>query len=122
MRQARSWRELHASLAAQGLRYEKKGSGALLWIGEQPVKASAVGRDCSMAALRKRLGEFEPAHSTPVGRRDPPRAIDPSAPALPVYFDARRKHDEDREARRTRATSEQRNEWRETTGVSGRRR
>jgi hypothetical protein len=56
IRQARSWRELHAALGAQGLRYEKKGSGALLWIGEQPVKASAAGRNCSMAALRKRLG------------------------------------------------------------------
>ena len=42
IRQARSWRELHAALAAQGMRYEKKGSGALLWIGEQPVKASAA--------------------------------------------------------------------------------
>ena len=68
IRQARSWRELHAALAAQGMRYEKKGSGALLWIGEQPVKASTAGRDCSMAALRKRLGEFEPAPSTPVRR------------------------------------------------------
>ena len=48
IRQVRSWRELHAALAAQGMRYEKKGSGALLWIGEQPVKAGTVGRDCSM--------------------------------------------------------------------------
>ncbi len=56
IRQARSWRELHAALAAQGMRYEKKGSGALLWIGEQPVKASAVGRDCSMAASAQATG------------------------------------------------------------------
>ena len=61
IRQARSWRELHTALAAQGMRYEKKGSGALLWIGEQPVKASTAGRDCSMAALRGRLGDFETA-------------------------------------------------------------
>ena len=39
-----------------GVRFEKKGSGAILWIGDQPVKASSAGRDCSMSALRKRLG------------------------------------------------------------------
>ena len=105
--------KLHAALAAQGMRYEKKGSGALLWIGEQPVKASAVGRDCSMAALRKRLGEFEPAPSTPVRVPAPSRAIDPAAPTLRVYLDARRKHYEDREARRARATGEQRRKWRD---------
>src|SRR4029079_8357428 len=111
MRQARSWREPHAALAALGIRYEKKGSGALLWIGEQPVKASAVGRDCSMAAVRKRLGEFEPPPPTPVRVPAPSRAIDPSAPMLPVYLDERRKHYQDRDARRARATSEQRNKW-----------
>ena len=75
IRQAQSWRELNAALAAQGMRYERKGSGALLWIGEQPVKASAVGRDCSMAALRNRLGEFEPAPSTPARVPASSRAI-----------------------------------------------
>jgi hypothetical protein len=113
VRQARSWRELHAGLAAQGMRYEKKGSGALLWIGEQPVKASAVGRDCSMAALRKRLGEFEPGPSTPVRESAPSRAIDPSAPTLGAYLDARRKHYQEREARRAQAAHEQRQNWRE---------
>jgi hypothetical protein len=112
IRHARSWRELHAGLAAQGMRFEKKGSGALLWIGEQPVKPSAVGRDCSMAALRKRLGEFEPALSMPVREPAPPRAIDQSAPTLRVYLDARRKHYEDRDARRAGATGEQREKWR----------
>src|SRR4029079_1098812 len=111
IRQARSCRELHAALAAQGMRYEKKGSGALLWVGEQPVKASAVGRDCSMAALRKRLGEFEPAPPTPSRVLAQSRAIAPSAPTLPVYLDERRKHYQDRDARRARATSEQRNKW-----------
>jgi len=113
IRQAQSWRELHAALAAHGMRYEKKGSGGLLWVGEQPVKASAAGRDCSMAALRKRLGEFEPAAPTPVRAPAPSRAIDPSAPTLPVYLDERRKHYQDRDARRARATGEQRSKWRE---------
>jgi Relaxase/Mobilisation nuclease domain/Large polyvalent protein-associated domain 7 len=61
MRAAKTWRELHEGLAAKGMRYERKGSGGLLWVGEDPVKPSAAGRDCSMGALEKRLGEFEPA-------------------------------------------------------------
>jgi Relaxase/Mobilisation nuclease domain len=36
MRQATTWAELHAGLAAQGIRYERKGSGAVLWVGAQP--------------------------------------------------------------------------------------
>jgi hypothetical protein len=40
---------------------DRKGSGAILWVGDQPVKASGAGRDCSMSALQKRLGDFEPA-------------------------------------------------------------
>ncbi len=111
VRQVRSWPELHDALAARGMRYEKKGSGALIWIGEKPVKASAAGRDCSMAALRQRLGEFEPASSTPVRAPAPSRALDASAPTLRVYLDERRKHDQKRQARRVRASSEQRREW-----------
>jgi hypothetical protein len=112
IRQARSWRELHVALAARGMRYEKKGSGALLWLGEQPVKASTVGRDCSMAALRQRLGDFEPAPSTPARVLAPSPAIDPSAPMLRLYLDDRRKHYQERQASQARATSEQRKEWR----------
>jgi len=41
------------------------------------------------------------------------RAIDPSEPTLRVYLDARRKHYEDREAKRARATGEQRKNWRD---------
>ena len=57
-RGARTWAELHAALAARGLQYEKKGSGAIIWVGETAVKASEASRDASYAALRKRLGEY----------------------------------------------------------------
>ena len=60
-RGARTWAELHAALAERGLRYEKKGSGALIYVGDQPVKASAVSRSASFAALEKRLGKYQPA-------------------------------------------------------------
>jgi hypothetical protein len=58
---ARTWAELHAALAARGLRYERKGSGALLYVGETPVKASDVSRDASFAKLTKHLGPYQPA-------------------------------------------------------------
>lgn len=60
LRKARHWDELHAGLAERGMRFERKGSGAVLWVTEVAVKASTVGRDCSMSALEKRLGEFSP--------------------------------------------------------------
>ena len=59
IKEATSWRDLHEGLAAVGLRFEKKGSGALLWVGDIAVKASSVDRSFSMPKLVKKLGEFE---------------------------------------------------------------
>ncbi len=59
IKEATSWQELHEGLAAVGLRFEKKGSGALVWVGDVAVKASSVDRAFSMPKLVKRLGEFE---------------------------------------------------------------
>jgi hypothetical protein len=61
LRAASSWKELHEGLAKEGLRFEKKGSGAVLQVGKVAVKASSVGRDVSFSKLQKRLGEFEPS-------------------------------------------------------------
>jgi hypothetical protein len=60
IKNAVSWPELHEKLSAVGLRFEKKGSDAILFVGEIAVKASSVDRAFSMGALRKRLGEFTP--------------------------------------------------------------
>lgn len=57
--EANSWRELHEGLASVGLRFKKKGSGALIWVGDVAVKASSVDRAFSLPKLVKRLGEFE---------------------------------------------------------------
>ena len=59
IKNAKSWAELHEKLAAVGLRFEKKGSGAIIFVGEIAVKASSVDRAFSMGKLCKRLGEFE---------------------------------------------------------------
>jgi hypothetical protein len=61
MRQARTWEQVHRQLAPHGLRFERKGSGGIIWVGQTAVKASSAGRDCSMAALTSRLGDFVPA-------------------------------------------------------------
>jgi len=58
--EASSWGELHRKLEAQGMRFEKKGSGAIIWVGETAVKASSVDRQFSIKKLSKRLGDFEP--------------------------------------------------------------
>ena len=59
IKNAKSWAELHEKLAGVGLRFEKKGSGAIIFVGEIAVKASSVDRAFSMGKLCKRLGEFE---------------------------------------------------------------
>ncbi|MEI2808589.1 MAG: relaxase/mobilization nuclease domain-containing protein [Albidovulum sp.] len=61
IRTAASWAELHARLAALGMRYERTGSGALLRVGAGAVKASSASRDCGLPALERRLGPYRPA-------------------------------------------------------------
>jgi hypothetical protein len=58
IKNAQSWPDLHEKLAAAGLRFEQKGSGAIIFVGEVAVKASSVDRAFSMGKLCKRLGEF----------------------------------------------------------------
>ncbi len=110
IRAAGSWREMHEALAEKGMRLERKGSGAILWIGDQPVKASSAGRDCSMSALQKRLGEFQPARDTArvMTRTRAPEPIMPSAPGWKQYTDARRQHYLERSRRRERQMEQQR--------------
>ena len=62
MENAKSWAELHEKLAGAGLRFEKKGSGAILFVGDIAVKASSIDRAFSMGKLCKKLGEFVPGN------------------------------------------------------------
>ena len=59
IKNAKSWAELHEKLARAGLRFERKGSGAIIFVGDIAVKASSVARAFSMGKLCKRLGDFE---------------------------------------------------------------
>lgn len=56
---ATTWKELHEKLSAVGLRFAKKGSGAVILVGETAVKASSVDRKFGLSKLCKRLGEYE---------------------------------------------------------------
>lgn len=59
MKNAKNWEELHEGLKKAGMRYEKKGSGAIVWVGEIAVKPSSIDRSFSMGKLCKRLEEFQ---------------------------------------------------------------
>jgi hypothetical protein len=65
---ANSWVQAHQELAALGMRYELKGSGAVLWVNDQPVKASVIGREFSRKHLEERWGTFQPDCSTTTPR------------------------------------------------------
>ena len=82
IRAATSWTDLHTRLAALGLRYQRKGSGAVLWVGDTAVKASRAGRDCSLLAVERRLGAYQPA---PEGLRVAARPLEPGGPELPRW-------------------------------------
>ncbi|MCA7961137.1 relaxase/mobilization nuclease domain-containing protein [Burkholderia multivorans] len=93
IRAAASWAELHASLQAQGFRYERKGSGAIIWVGNVAVKASSADRGATLAALQKRLGEFQPAVSAEALPPLPAKPIKAAAaPRWAEYIAARRAH------------------------------
>jgi len=52
---ATCWEELHAGLDMVGLRFVRKGSGAVIFVGDTEVKASSVDRNFSLPRLSKRL-------------------------------------------------------------------
>ena len=103
---AKSWGELHEGLARLGMRYERKGSGAMLYVplaggaGEQPVTASKASRGASLKALEKRLGIYQPAQVAVAQRRQ----LDPQPigrnPVVTEYAAARSAHYSDRHAQR----------------------
>jgi Relaxase/Mobilisation nuclease domain/Large polyvalent protein-associated domain 7 len=114
IREARGWREMQEGLARQGIRFERKGSGAVLWIGDEPVKASSAGRDCSMAALEKRFGELTLALEPKVQKAPvrTPEPVERESARWGTYAEERTRHYEERAASRERLRGIQRDEWR----------
>ena len=89
IKNAQSWAELHAGLKKVGLRFKKKGSGAIIWVGGQAVKASSVERACSMGKLCKRLGEFVAGDYEDIAPSPAPEPLYPALqPAWEMYRSA----------------------------------
>lgn len=74
---AKSWEALHTNLAAVGLRFERKGSGAVIFVGDVAVKASSVDRAFSLGNLQKRLGDFKAGDSADVMPSIKPEPVSP---------------------------------------------
>jgi phage/plasmid primase-like uncharacterized protein len=59
--EAKNWPELHDVLAEYDIRIKKRGNGfVLMGPDSQGMKASALDRSMSKAALEKKLGQFKP--------------------------------------------------------------
>lgn len=65
IKSAASWAELHRNMAKAGLRFEKKGSGGVVFVGDITAKASSIDRSFGLGKLCKRLGDFEPGEYAP---------------------------------------------------------
>lgn len=63
LKTCQSWQDVHAALARHDIRIRPHGAGLVLTSpdGGQTMKASALHRSCSKAALERRFGAFEPA-------------------------------------------------------------
>jgi hypothetical protein len=91
IKQAATWRDLHEALAQKGMRYEKSGSGAMVFVGEVAVKASRADRAASLGKLQARLGPYEAARRMLVKERAPQPVID-GVPGWDSYIAARHAH------------------------------
>lgn len=60
VKDANDWQQLHRQLATLGAKYQQKGIGAIVTIGETTIKASSIDRTASFSTLQKRLGTYEP--------------------------------------------------------------
>jgi hypothetical protein len=112
IREARSWNEIHEALAREGIRFERKGSGSILWIGNEAVKASSAGRDCSMTTLEKRFGELTVEQRLPQVPAIAPQPLERAPSRWATYAQERAHHHEERTENRERVRDQQRDEWR----------
>jgi hypothetical protein len=102
---ARSWAELHETLAAHGLRLERKGQGLVITDGEDQAKASRVARDLSLRRLEARFGVAYPEREPPGQTRH--RARSSASPAVERVREAVKQHEEATALRAERNRAEQ---------------
>lgn len=108
IKKAQTWEQLHRDLAAKGMRYEKTGSGAKLFVGDVGVKASSADRAASLSKMEKRLGIYQPP---PQPQQVVPRAPEPiklNVPGWSDYIAGRKTHYAEKTA--AKLTQDQRQE------------
>lgn len=59
IKNGQTWLEIQESLAKNSMKFERKGSGLILWVGDVPIKASNVNQQFGYGKLKKRLGEYD---------------------------------------------------------------
>jgi hypothetical protein len=100
LKEATSWAQVHRELAEKGMRYEKVGSGAVVFVGDVGVKASRTDRAASLSKMEKRLGLFAPSadqaaqrtlENGEAGLRSP-KPIAEGVAGWPEYINGRRAH------------------------------
>ena len=62
--EAKSWHELHAAFAEQGVELKPRGNGLVVQSGGKTARASSCFRGLSQTALERRLGPFQPPTRT----------------------------------------------------------
>ncbi len=94
IREASSWDDLHRRMAAAGMKYERKGSGAVIVISDQRIKASTADRGASLKKLERRFGPYRgPLEYLPladIGAK--PLASSKPAPGWENYQQERTEH------------------------------
>ena len=98
VKSSRSWEELHHRFAVAGMRYEKTGSGATIFIGKVGVKASSADRAASLAQLQKRFGPYEPSGSSHQVTEREPEPMKRGVPGWETYIAGRKAHSKARES------------------------
>jgi hypothetical protein len=94
---ANNWQDLHQALAKEGMRYERTGSGAVLFVNEVGVKASHADRDASLGKLERRLGAFEQSSTRRVVERAPEPVLH-VVPGWDEYIGGRHAYTAEKEA------------------------
>jgi hypothetical protein len=85
----KTWRQVHEGLAEFDAGLKKRGAGLVFHHLADPrrtMKASSLDRSCSLAALEKRLGPFEPAKEKAKGEECRPRAPKRPYTAKPLFY------------------------------------
>jgi hypothetical protein len=89
---ATDWQTLHRLLAEKGMRYEKKGSGAMLYVGEVAIKPSSVDRAASLPHLQKRMGDYQPPNDQINVVERKPEPIQAGQPGWETFISGRKAH------------------------------